>query len=106
MGSLATGIDALDQATGGLPRSKSYLICGDSDVGKSLAGLQFAEAGLRRGEGALYICRQKAEGLILQGEAFGLWLGAHLEDERLVVIECHGDDLHETSCPGTYRTFS
>jgi DNA-binding response OmpR family regulator/KaiC/GvpD/RAD55 family RecA-like ATPase len=95
MDSLTTGIEILDQATGGVPRAKSVLIYGESEAGRSLAGLQFVEEGLRRGESALYICRQKPEDLIQQGEACGLDLTTHLEDDRLVVVQCHQDDLQE-----------
>jgi KaiC/GvpD/RAD55 family RecA-like ATPase/DNA-binding response OmpR family regulator len=91
MEGIPTGVEFLDSGAEGFYRTKPYLVFGASGTGKSIFGLQFVHAGLERGEGALYVCREKAEDLIQQGERLGLGLVAHAENERLVVLEYDAD---------------
>ena len=67
MDCIPSGVDFLDQATGGFHRKKPYFVLGASGTGKSILGLQYVTAGLSRGEGALYVCRERAEDLIEGG---------------------------------------
>lgn len=91
MEGIRTGIGFFDSRAGGFHPGKPYLAFGASGTGKSILGLQFATAGLERGEAALYVCREKAEDLVQQGERLGLSLEAPLDDERLVLLEYDHD---------------
>ena len=51
-----SGIDGLDTVLGGgFPRGHVYLVEGETGTGKTTFGLQFALAGVARGERVLYI---------------------------------------------------
>ena len=54
---VSTSIEGLDAVLGGpgLPANRLYLIEGDPGTGKTTLALQFLMAGIRRGEGALYV---------------------------------------------------
>ncbi len=95
MEAIPTGVDLFDAGAAPFYRSKPYLVFGASGTGKSTLGLQFATAGLERGEKVLYVCREKAQDLIQGGEALGFSLGEHLDDDRLVLLE-YDDEFHET----------
>ena len=55
--SVSTSIEGLDVILGGVgfPANRLYLIEGDPGTGKTSLALQFLMAGIRRGEGALYV---------------------------------------------------
>lgn len=91
MDCISTGIDFLDRATGGFHRKKPYFVFGASGTGKSILGLQYVTAGLERGESALYVCRERPEDLVQQAERLGFPLSAHVEAERLVLLEYDAD---------------
>jgi circadian clock protein KaiC len=91
MEGIKTGIGFFDSQAGGFHRGKPYLAFGASGTGKSILGLQFATAGLAQGEAALYVCREKADDLVQQGERLGLPLESYLDDERLVLLEYDHD---------------
>jgi len=84
-------IDFLDRGAGGFFRGKPYLVFGASGTGKSILGLQFANAGLERGEAALYVCRERAQDLVDQAERLGFPLSQRILEERLSVLEYDAD---------------
>ena len=94
MEAIPTGVDLFDAGPARFYRNKPYLAFGASGTGKSILGLQFACAGLERGEKVLYVCREKAEELLRRGEALGFPLGEHLDDDRLVLLE-YDDEFNE-----------
>jgi KaiC/GvpD/RAD55 family RecA-like ATPase/DNA-binding response OmpR family regulator len=94
MDCIPSGVDFLDRATGGFHRRKPYFVFGASGTGKSILGLQYVTAGLSSGEGALYVCRERAEDLIQQGERLGFPLSEHVAAERLVLLE-YDADFHD-----------
>ena len=83
MEAIPTGVDLFDAGAAPFYRRKPYLAFGASGTGKSTLGLQFAMAGLERGEKVLYVCREKAQDLIQRAEGLGLSLVEHLDDDRL-----------------------
>ena len=68
------GLKELDGLLGGgLTRQTSTLLAGSLGTGKTLLGLQFALAGVSRGEPALFLgFRETAEQLLQKADAFGL----------------------------------
>jgi circadian clock protein KaiC len=70
----AFGLKELDGLLGGgLTRQTSTLLTGSLGTGKTLLGLQFALAGVSRGEPALFLgFRETAEQLIQKADTFGL----------------------------------
>jgi len=91
MDCIPSDIDFLDRGPGGFFRAKPYLAFGASGTGKSVFGLQFANAGLERGEGVLYICRERAQDLVDKGERLGFPLSQRILEERLSVLEYDAD---------------
>ncbi|HBZ70010.1 MAG TPA: hypothetical protein DEP35_09860 [Deltaproteobacteria bacterium] len=91
MDCIPSDIDFLDRRPGSLFRGKPYLVFGASGTGKSILGLQFANAGLERGEGALYVCRERAQDLVDQGERLGFPLSQRIREERLSVLQYDAD---------------
>lgn len=87
MEGIPTGIDFLDAGADGFFRAKPYLAFGGSGSGKSIFGMQYAHAGLVAGESALYVCREKADDLIQQGERLGFPLGKYVDNDQLVLLE-------------------
>lgn len=87
MEGIPTGIDFLDAGADGFYRGKPYLVFGGSGTGKSIFGLQVAHAGLVRGESALYVCREKADDLIQQGERLGFPLSEFVDNDQLILLE-------------------
>lgn len=87
MEGIPTGIDFFDAGADGFYRTKPYLVFGGSGTGKSIFGLQYAAAGLALGESALYVCREKADDLILQGERLGFPLSQYVDNNQLVLLE-------------------
>jgi len=87
MDGIPTGVDFIDSGADGFYRSKPYLVFGASGTGKSIMGLQYVTAGLERGEGALYVCRERAKDLIQQAERLGFPLTRYADDETLVLLE-------------------
>ncbi|MCP5058949.1 MAG: response regulator [bacterium] len=87
MEGIPTGIDFLDAGADGFFRAKPYMAFGGSGSGKSIFGLQYAHAGLVAGENALYVCREKADDLIQQGERIGFPLGQYVDNDQLVLLE-------------------
>src|SRR5208337_1101389 len=91
MDCIPSDIDFLDRGAGGFFRGKPYLVFGASGTGKSILGLQFANAGLERGEAALYVCRERAQDLVDQAERLGFPLSQRILEERLSVLEYDAD---------------
>lgn len=87
MDGIPTGVDFIDSGADGFFQSKPYLVFGASGTGKSIMGLQYVTAGLEHGEGALYVCRERAKDLIQQGERLGFPLTRYADDEALILLE-------------------
>jgi len=78
------GLDAM--LGGGLRAGSSTLLLGATGTGKTLLGLSFLAAGLRRGEAVVYSgFYETPERLIASGEGVGLELRAHLAAGRFHV---------------------
>jgi KaiC/GvpD/RAD55 family RecA-like ATPase/DNA-binding response OmpR family regulator len=91
MDCIPSDIDFLDRGPGGLFRGKPYLVFGASGTGKSILGLQYVNAGLEGGEAALYVCRERAQDLVDQGERLGFPLSQRIHEEKLSLLEYDTD---------------
>lgn len=85
-GMLHSGIDPIDGVIGGLAAGRVHVLTGAPGTGKTAACLQFAYAGLRRGEPALALCTQPAGDLRSLAAHLGLDLRVPLREERLVLL--------------------
>ncbi|MCC7551310.1 MAG: recombinase, partial [Methanobacterium sp.] len=66
---IKTGIEGIDQFTGGLPRGKTILITGDAGSGKTIFGLQFALTSCQQNLKTVYITTEEdSKDLFIQGE--------------------------------------
>lgn len=74
---VSTGIPKLDQMLGGgLLRGRTYLVTGETGVGKTILSLQFLLEGLRRDENAIYVSLdERIEGVLNGALSLGwdLW---------------------------------
>ena len=75
---IGTGIEKLDSLIGGFPKGRTILITGDAGTGKTILGLQFANACCKAGLKTIHVATEESvEDLKAQALSFG-W-------------ECHKD---------------
>ena len=88
---IKTGIDGIDQFTGGLPRGKSILLTGDAGSGKTIFGLQFALTSSKQNIKTVYITTEEdSDDLFTQGETFGWDIKSFTDNGMLRFIELAG----------------
>jgi circadian clock protein KaiC len=75
-GRVSTGVERLDAMLGGgVPAESATLVAGPTGAGKTLLGLQFAAAGIARGEQCHYVSfRESERQLLAKADAFELGL--------------------------------
>jgi circadian clock protein KaiC len=85
---LGFDLDGLDQMLGGgFPKGSSALVLGPSGTGKTLLGLSFLGAGLKRGESAVYAgFYESPPRLISAAERIGLDLREYAQRGQLKII--------------------
>jgi circadian clock protein KaiC len=86
---ISTGIGALDSLLqGGFTRGRTYLFTGAPGTGKTIACLQFALAGLKQEEKAVYVTVDECPAEILDSAASLGWnLQPYIQDKKLVVLD-------------------
>jgi KaiC/GvpD/RAD55 family RecA-like ATPase len=85
---IKTGIEGIDQFTGGLPRGKTILITGDAGSGKTIFGLQFALESYNQNLKTVYITTEEdSSDLFTQGETFGWDLQSATDNGLMKFIE-------------------
>jgi circadian clock protein KaiC len=84
-----SGIDGLDEITGGgLPRSRTTLVCGGAGCGKTLLGLQFLVRGaLDYGEPGVLVAFEESTAALTQNVASLGWNLDDLRRRNLLVID-------------------
>ncbi len=87
MSTMATGFPAFDEATGGLPAGRDYLLSGPIGTGKTSFGLCFLHEGLRAGESTALVTRRAAKPVLEQGQTLGWDLEGYVRSGRLTVLE-------------------
>jgi circadian clock protein KaiC len=97
----ATGIQGLDEVTGGgLPRGRPTLVCGSAGCGKTLFAMEFLVHGaLEYGEPGVFIAfEESAAELAANVRSLGFDLEAMAEDKKLLidVIKVERDQIEET----------
>jgi KaiC/GvpD/RAD55 family RecA-like ATPase len=81
-----TGIDPVDQRMGGLRRGGSYLIVGTPGPAKMVAGFQFLDAGLARGEPCALLTNGDDEGTLGVARAWGFEFEGAWRDGSLHIL--------------------
>ncbi|MEM4649025.1 MAG: ATPase domain-containing protein, partial [Nitrososphaerota archaeon] len=78
---VSTGIPKLDQMLGGgLLKGKTYLVTGETGVGKTILSLQFLLEGLRNGENCIYISLdERIEGVLRGALSLGWNMWEYIE---------------------------
>ncbi len=85
---IKTGIEGIDQFTGGLPRGKTILITGDAGSGKTIFGLQFALKSFQQSLKTVYITTEEdSKDLYTQGDTFGWNIESATDSGILKFIE-------------------
>ncbi len=90
MGSrVSTGIEGLDGLmSGGFQQGKVYLISGEAGTGKTIFCLQYALAGVGRGENAVYISLdEKPLHLVEDAESLGWDLKRYIIEKRITLLD-------------------
>ena len=87
MTSVALDVDGLDEMLGGgLPKASNTIVLGPTGSGKTILGLQFLAAGLRRDEPGLYVgFYERPAGVFAKSERLKLGLRAAHDAKRLHV---------------------
>jgi circadian clock protein KaiC len=84
-----TGVERLDSLIGGgFRQGKSYLITGETGVGKTIFGIQFIMKGLELGENGVYVTLDETpESLIEDAESFGFDLKKSIDQKKLAIMD-------------------
>ena len=86
-----SGIDGIDDITGGFPEGRSMLVTGDAGSGKTIFGLQFAKSTCIQGFKTVYITTEEdAYDLHTQGKTFNWDLKSFTEEGVLNFMELAG----------------
>jgi CheY-like chemotaxis protein/archaellum biogenesis ATPase FlaH len=83
----ATGADIIDHVLGGYPPGLPLVLAGPSGAGRTVLGLQLANAALAQGQIVQIVSSEPAPSLIHQAGALGFDFEAALQDDRLVLLE-------------------
>jgi KaiC/GvpD/RAD55 family RecA-like ATPase len=88
---IKSGIDGIDDITGGFPMGRSMLITGEAGSGKTIFGLQFARSSCNQGLKTVYITTEEdASDMYTQGETFNWDLKSFTENGILNFMELAG----------------
>src|SRR5687767_8789955 len=90
----ATGIEGLDQITGGgLPRGRPTLVCGSAGCGKTLMAMEFLVRGATQfGEPGVFVAFEESEQELAQNvRSLGFDLDALAADKKIVLDHVHVD---------------
>jgi circadian clock protein KaiC len=97
---VATGIDGLDEITGGgLPEGRPTLVCGGPGCGKTLFALEFLVHAAARGESGVFVTFEETEEDILKNAAsLGYDVSDLLKRKRLTVeyVRVERSEIEET----------
>jgi KaiC/GvpD/RAD55 family RecA-like ATPase len=93
-GIIPSGIALLDDWIGGMRDGGAHLLTGGSGSGKSSIALQFADAGLRRGEPVAVLVNAGVDDVLSHARFLGIHLEAPLRDGRLVLLRYRSDFVH------------
>ncbi len=88
---ISSGIDPLDDRTGGLQAGGVYLVVGESGPAKMVTALQFLHAGLARGERGLLLTNAATDSILDVASAWGLPLTTAWETGHLQVLGFRDD---------------
>mgnify|MGYP001772619530 CR=1 FL=1 len=86
---LSTGIQGLDSIlAGGIPEDFFIALVGMPGTGKTIACLHFVNAGLLRGEKAVYVTTEESrESIVRQASQFGMNFEKALREGNLIIID-------------------
>ena len=83
---IISGIDLIDQGTGGLMPDHVYMVKGAGGLGKTILGLQFLARGLEHEEPGVLITDQKPEKIIAQATAVGFPIEDSVRRRQLAIL--------------------
>lgn len=85
---LLTGIRCIDERVSGFPKNGTTVIHGETGIGKTMFGLQFARTGLYTDERVGYfVAKDAPEQILLDVSAMGWDLGWAMEQDRFKIID-------------------
>lgn len=98
-----TGIQGLDEITGGLPKGRTTLICGSTGCGKTVLGMEFLVHGATRFDepGVFIAFEESAADLTANFASLGFDL-KRLEEEKKVLIDFVGMEPSKIEENGAY----
>lgn len=83
----ASGLVFLDELYGGIFAGRSVLISGRSGTGKTVAGFQFVQKGIRQEERSLILSTMPADDLTILAESLGFPFGEAVDKGQLILLE-------------------
>lgn len=83
---IATGVNVIDEAWGGLYRGGSYVVYGPARSGRSLLTLQFANIGVRSNQRTLYVFPDRPRDLIIQAASIHFDLRGATENDLVKLM--------------------
>ena len=88
---IRSGIAPIDDLLGGFRPGGTYLLTGGTGSGKSICCLQFANAGLRRGERVAMLVFGRSDDVRARASFLGIDLSAALREGRLLLLRYRSD---------------
>jgi CheY-like chemotaxis protein/KaiC/GvpD/RAD55 family RecA-like ATPase len=82
-----TGVAVVDHVLGGYPPGLPLVVAGPSGSGRTVLGLQLAQAALERGEAVEFVSSEPAASLLHQAGALGFPFEAAVASGRLALLE-------------------
>lgn len=83
----ASGLSFLDEPYGGVFAGRSFLVCGRSGTGKTVAGFQFVQKGIQQEERSLILSTTPADDLTILAESLGFSFAMALDRSHLILLE-------------------
>lgn len=94
---IRSGIAPLDSRLAGIAPGRIYVLSGGPGTGKSLACLEFLNAGLEQGETAALLTHEDPQDVLSQGEFLGLDIDQAFENQRLIQLRYQLDFTRQLS---------
>ena len=94
---VATGVEPIDDALGGLEAGRAHVLYGDAESGKSSLAYRFLVDGLRRGETCALVVRYTGAAALKTLTTLGYDGAEAVRSKRLVVVEYTTDIVDRLS---------
>ncbi len=81
-----SGFNLIDKRWGGLYEGGSYLVIGSRKSGRTLLGLQYAQASVNQGEICVYFTNMRPKDLMIQAASIGFDIQKNMDSNSIIVV--------------------